>query len=315
MPATYLKYFESQNLFMIRIYSTLCLCLGFMLFSCTIFHKNTTNLNAVQWIHGLENCDQNTDSAIQIVRYNSNTFILRQNKCINYEAPFMFLFLGDKKALLMDTGATEDPEQFPLYTTIKKIIEQWESATNTNIELIVAHTHNHGDHKAGDAQFANKKNVTVVGLEVADVSAYFKITNWPFTNTTIDLGNRKLEMIPIPGHQKAAIAVYDNETNILLTGDSFYPGRLYIKDWEAYTLSIQRLVDFTEQHKISYILGNHIEMSKTPKQDYPRGTTFQPDEHPLPLTVKDLKLLNNELKKLGNTPTKKVYDCFIIYPV
>ncbi|MBC7650120.1 MAG: MBL fold metallo-hydrolase [Deinococcales bacterium] len=293
--------------------SLLLIC--FLLFSCRVLNKTTTNLNAVQWAHGSENCKENKDAAIQIVRYNANTFILRQNKCTNYEAPFMFLFLGKEKALLMDTGATEDPDKFPLYATVKKIIEQWEQTNNTTIELIVAHTHNHGDHKAGDAQFKNKKNVVLLGLEVEDVTSYFKITNWPLTNATIDLGNRELTIIPIPGHQKASIAVYDNETNILLTGDSFYPGRLYIKEWEAYALSIQRLVDFTAQHKITYILGNHIEMSKTPKKDYPTGTTFQPDEQPLPLTVKNLLLLNKALKKIGTIPSKKVCDYFIIYPV
>ncbi len=283
-------------------------------FSCKMIHRNNTSLVNTKWIHGSSNCRENTDPPIQIVKYNSNTYIFRQNKCIHYEAPFLFLFIGNKKALLMDTGATEDENQFPLYTTVKELIDEWEQTTNTQIELIVAHTHNHNDHTAGDVQFKSKSNTMVVGVELAEVQAYFKLDNWPFQNGKIDLGKRIIEVIPIPGHEKASIAVYDYETKILLSGDSFYPGRLYINDWPAYRLSIQRLVDFTNIHKPVYILGNHIEMTTKAGQDYPAGTVFQPEEQVLPLQIQDLTLLNNALKRLGAHPVREVHDRFIIYP-
>ncbi len=284
------------------------------LFSCKTLQKTTTNLNSVKWISGSENCKENKDPLIQVVRYNENTFILRQNKCTNYEAPFLYLFLGDKKALLMDTGATEDSVKFPLYSTVKNIISQWEKNTKNSIDLIVAHTHAHGDHIAGDGQFKNKIRTEIVGLNVSDVSAYFDLKNWPLQNGQIDLGNRIVEIIPIPGHQLASIAVYDYATKILLSGDSFYPGRLYIRDWTANKLSMQRLVDFASAHKVSYFLGNHIEMTNTSGKDYSTGTTYQPAEHILPLTFKDLKELNNALKMAGNTPKYEVHNSFIISP-
>jgi hydroxyacylglutathione hydrolase len=74
------------------------------------------------------------------------------------------------------------------------------------------------------------------------------------------------------------------------------------------------LLDFTSTHKIAYILGNHIEMTNIPGKDYPIGTTFQPDEHILPLTVKDLSLLNTTLINLGDKPVRKTLDALIIYP-
>jgi hydroxyacylglutathione hydrolase len=273
-----------------------------------------TNLNKTKWIDGAANCSENTDPPIQVVQYNHNTWILRESKCVNYEAPFMFLFLGDKKALLMDAGATFSETKFPLRKTVDSLVSKWEKANNTQVELVVAHTHSHGDHTAGDIQFKNSPNTTVVGLKVEDVQSFFKLENWPLQSSKIDLGDRVLEIIPIPGHHKTSIAVYDNETRILLTGDSFYPGRLYVNDWQAFKLSTQRLVNFTSTHKISYILGNHIEMSNTPGKDYPIGTTFQPDEHILPLKVKDLLSLNEALIKLGDKPTREVHDDFIIYP-
>ncbi|HTD41510.1 MAG TPA: MBL fold metallo-hydrolase [Mucilaginibacter sp.] len=284
------------------------------LLSCKVFQKTTTDLNKTEWIHGSADCSKNTDPPIQVVRLNYNTWILRENKCVNYEAPFMFLFLGHKKALLMDAGATFSESKFPLRQTVDSLVNQWEKANNMQVELVVAHTHSHGDHTAGDIQFKNNPNTTVVGLKVEDIQSFFKIENWPQESSKFDLGDRVMEIIPIPGHHKTSIAVYDNETKILLSGDSFYPGRLYVNDWQAFKASTQRLVDFTAQHKISYLLGNHIEMTNTPGKDYPIGATFQPDEHILPLTVKDLLLLNTTLISLGDKPTRKILDDFIIYP-
>ncbi len=41
--------------------------------------------------------------------FDAHTFILRQSKTVNFEAPFLFLLCGNERALLLDTGATADP--------------------------------------------------------------------------------------------------------------------------------------------------------------------------------------------------------------
>jgi hydroxyacylglutathione hydrolase len=277
--------------------------------------QKTADLNKTKWISGSADCTKNTDPPIQVVQYNYNTWILRENKCVNYEAPFMFLFLGHKQALLMDDGATFSEAKFPLRATVDSLVKKWEKTIHVQVELIVAHTHSHGDHTAGDGQFKNSPTITVVGLKVEDVQSFFKLENWPQQNGKIDIGDRVLEIIPIPGHHTTCIAVYDHETKILLSGDSFYPGRLYIKDWPAFKASTQRLTDFATSHQISYILGNHVEMTNTPGKDYPTGTTYQPDEHILPLKTKTLTELNEALIKLGDKHTREIHDDFIIYPV
>jgi hydroxyacylglutathione hydrolase len=241
---------------------TILLSALILMSSCQPSIQDTVNLNVQNWIHGSENCEDNIDPPIQVVKYNSNTYILRQNKCTNYEAPFMFLFFGENKALLMDTGATQEVDTFPLYETVNKIINDW-SEKNGAVELIVAHTHKHGDHYAGDGQFKGKPNTSLIGLEVKDVQDFFKISNWPEEIVDYDLGNRMMKIIPIPGHQASSIAVYDTSTKILLTGDTFYPGRLYIYDWIAFKMSIERLVKFTDINEVSILLGNHIEMTQT----------------------------------------------------
>lgn len=277
--------------------------------------EKLVDLNTQAWIHGSGNCDTNTDPSIQVVQYNANTWILRQNKCLNYEAPFMFLFIGQEKALLMDTGATKEAESFPLYNTVNKIIQNWQDQNNITVELIVAHTHSHGDHFAADEQFKNKPNTIVIGLKQTDISSFFNIKDWPNEQVTFNLGNRELNIIPIPGHQKASIAIYDPETQLLLTGDTVYPGRLYIEDWQVFKQSIKTLVEFTKTNNVSDILGNHIEMTTTPGVDYPIGTKYHPEEQTLPLKVSDLVELHTTLETLGDTPTRKALDKLIIFPV
>jgi hypothetical protein len=166
---------SKQNM---RYKSILILSTLLLTWSCTPSPEEIVDLNLQNWIHGSEDCEENIDPPIQVVQYTSNTWILRQNKCTNYEAPFMFLFIGDDKALLMDTGATEEQDIFPLYETVKKIIYEWEEK-NGAVELIVAHTHKHGDHYAADGQFEEKVNTTIVGLEVEDVTSFFNISDWP----------------------------------------------------------------------------------------------------------------------------------------
>ncbi len=154
----------------------------------------------------------------------------------------------------------------------------------------------------------------LVGLSVEDVKSFFNINTWPLGTGKIDLGARELEIIPIPGHHQTSIAFYDKATHILLTGDSFYPGRLYIKDWQAFLQSTQRLVDFTRDHKVVALIGNHIEMSTSLGKDYATGTTYQPNEHALPLSIAELTELNTALKKLGDKPAREIHNSFIFYP-
>lgn len=57
---------------------------------------------------------------------------------------------------------------------------------------------------------------------------FFGIAHWPEEIVPYDLGGRVLDIISIPGHDVNSIAVYDRQTGVLLTGDSLYPGRVYV---------------------------------------------------------------------------------------
>ncbi len=269
-----------------------------------------------KWIHGSANCDLNTDPAIDQLRVNNDTFILRQNKCINVEAPFIYVLFGQHTVFIQDTGATEDPDKFPIYKTIQQLVDNWKDENSiSKMDILVTHSHSHLDHRAGDAQFRNKADVILIEANEDAIIEYFNFANWPDGETVIDLGNRKLTVFPIPGHHDESIAVYDTQTRWLLTGDTFYPGRLYIKDWKQFKNSIRKLLVFVEEHQVSALMGTHIEMTSTARIDYTFGTTFQPEEARLPLMASDLSLLNKTLEEMGDDANDKILDKFIIAPV
>ena len=59
---------------------------------------------------------------MQVVQYNEDTFVLRQNVCVHWEAPFTYLLFGNKGALLIDTGATANADHYPLRETVDALI-------------------------------------------------------------------------------------------------------------------------------------------------------------------------------------------------
>jgi hypothetical protein len=100
----------------------------------------------VKWSEGAEHCEAGPPQApIQVHQYNAQTFILRQNVCATFEAPFIYLLLGSSKALLIDTGALEDAEEMPLADTVMGLLPM---AGVSKMPLLVLHTHRHLDHRA-----------------------------------------------------------------------------------------------------------------------------------------------------------------------
>jgi hydroxyacylglutathione hydrolase len=261
------------------------------------------------WITGGPNCLEVPDW--QVHQYNSTVLILRESGCTNYEKPFLYLIFGKERALLVDTGAgASDAAAFT-----QKLIAKWAKANQRGaVPLMVVHSHAHGDHIAGDKGFAGMPDVTLIPADVAAEQKAFGIAQWPEQIGSFDLGDRVIDVIPIPGHQPAHVAYYDRRTGILLTGDHLYPGRLYITDFPAYVASTHRMVEFTATRPVAHILGCHIEQSSTPFVDYPTGTTYQPHEHSLELGRAQLLELTTALDALQGKPARVFLRDFTIHP-
>jgi len=261
------------------------------------------------WLLGGPKCAEIPE--FQVHEYNEDFYILRQSGCSNYEKPFLFLLFGKDRALLLDTGAGKTD----VARVVNKVIVQWLARTKReSIELVVAHTHAHSDHTGGDEQFKNLPHTILVSPNLKSVQEFFGIKSWPQEIVQYDLGNRILDVIPIPGHHATSIAIYDRQTAILFTGDSLYPGRLYVADQVEFIHSIQRLVDFTQNKIVTHILGNHIENTRIPYLDYPVGTIYQPDEHSLELGRGELLELNQALHTMNGRIVRMAFRDFTIWP-
>ena len=261
------------------------------------------------WLLGGPKCIEIPE--FQVHEYNEDLYILRQSGCSNFEKPFLYLLFGRDKALLLDTGAGKTD----VARVVSNIIDKWLARTKRkSIELVGAHTHSHGDHTGGDELFKSLPHTALVSPILSAVQTFFGIKNWPEEIVQYDLGDRIVDVIPIPGHEAASIAIYDRQTAILFTGDTLYPGRLYVKDQVQFIHSIQRLVDFTQNKLVAHILGNHIENTRTPYLDYRVGTVYQPDEHALELGRGELLELNEALRQMNGKLVRMAMRDFTIWP-
>lgn len=177
------------------------------------------------------------------------------------EEAISYLIVGADRAVLFDTGMG--------IGDIRKVAE---SLTRLPVTVINSHTHN--DHVGGNWQFdsidgmdtaftrANAKGSTAdAQAELApgnvcgalpsgfDPKTYstrpFHITRWLHDRDRVDLGRRTLEVIAAPGHTPDAICLLDRTNGLLFTGDTFYPGTIWLyrpeTDLDAYARSVQRL--------------------------------------------------------------------------
>src|SRR6266496_3454743 len=201
----------------------------------------------VHWNEGASDCSATPQEALQVHQYEPQTFILRQSPCADFEANFIYLLIGSDKALLIDTGAVADPKAMPLAKTILELLPD---KGGKKLPLLVAHTHRHLDHRAGDPQFEALPSVQIVPIDLKGVQSFFGFTDWPNGITYVDLGER-------------------------------------IDDAAAYHESALRVVDFLKTRLLTHILGGHIELNAAGRA-YRFGSHYHPNEHRLELARADL---------------------------
>lgn len=192
-----------------------------------------------------------------------------------WEEVISYLVLGSNRALLFDTGMG--------ISNIRKLVE---GLTSLPISVVNSHTHN--DHVGDNWRFddiygmdtdftrANAKGsqkdaqAEIAPEEICgELPAGFKpqeyatkpwhITHWLHDGDKIALGGRTLQVIATPGHTPDSIALLDQTNGLLFTGDTFYPGPIFLyrpeTDLDAYVASVKKLAALTP--KLQLLLPAH----------------------------------------------------------
>jgi glyoxylase-like metal-dependent hydrolase (beta-lactamase superfamily II) len=208
--------------------------------------------------------------------------------------------------MLIDSGAVEDPAAMPLASTLADLLPK---VNGVSLPLLVAHTHRHSDHRAGDAQLARLPGADIVPIEPEDIVKFYGFKSWFEDTVKVDLGGRVVEAIAVPGHLRDHLLFYDATTGLVFTGDFLLPGRLLVDDIDAYRASADRAISYLADKPVTALLGGHIELDAN-GNPFPSGSTHHPNERALALTLQDLLSLPAALKDFNGFYSK--YPNFIV---
>jgi len=153
-----------------------------------------------------------------------------------------FLLTGEEKALMIDTGMK-----------CPNAKNMGEELTNLPIELI--NTHADGDHVSGNNGFerfyihpAEDKNLRDYGV----TTDYISVSD----GQIIDLGNRPLKIIEIPGHTPGSICILDINARMLFSGDTVQDSHIFMfgekRNISEYINSLKKLQGMTEEFDLIY---------------------------------------------------------------
>ena len=203
------------------------------------------------------------------------------------EEVISYLILGTKQAALFDTGMG--------ISDIQKVTFEL-----TKLPVVVLNSHTHVDHVGGNWQFkevlgmdtdftrARARGTTAgvqdeIGPDMIcgqlpngfDARSYatrpWTVTRWIHDGDRLDLGDRVLEILSTPGHTPDAMCLLDREHGLLFTGDTYYPGPIWLfrpeTNLDAYATSVQRLAALAPQ--LTTVLGAH-NVPIAPPQILPR---------------------------------------------
>lgn len=171
-----------------------------------------------------------------------------------WQFPVSYLILGQDRALLFDSGSGR--------RDIRQVVESF-----TDLPLTVTCSHSHFDHVGNHARFLRVamfdhptlRRRVVDGRFMPSIRQHIKlgrpnhpVTEWWAPGQVIDLGSRRLEVIPVPGHSPESMALLDRERGQLFLGDFLYNYELFVEDLDRYLDSATTLLQRTGGSEILY---------------------------------------------------------------
>ena len=163
--------------------------------------------------------------AYEIIKVNDNSWRIED------QGVRFFLLTGTREALLVDSGMN-----------VQNALDIARELTDLPVRLL--NTHADRDHTGSNAQFDS------FYMSPADEPAYRAQggagTVLPVGDgDTLDLGDRPLEIIALPGHTPGSIAVLDVRGRFLISGDPIQDGNIFMfgpnRNMADYIASLERL--------------------------------------------------------------------------
>ncbi|MFX1537508.1 MAG: MBL fold metallo-hydrolase [Promethearchaeota archaeon] len=196
----------------------------------------------------------------------NNTFAILEPNHI--EEVISYLVLGNEKAALIDTGMG-----------IGNIRDEVDRLTD--LPVIVINTHSHFDHVGDNHRFEEvwvfdedweiskieNGSPSEICVKYMEPGSYLnlpkgfepqvyeilpsKVTRRLRHLESIELGGRILTVHHTPGHSLGSICLLDSRDNLLFTGDTYYPGMIYIhlegSNFDVFVKSMTYLVGLLGQ--------------------------------------------------------------------
>lgn len=152
-----------------------------------------------------------------------------------------FLFEGDKKAMLIDTGFGT--------LQIREIL-----ANLTKLPVFLVNTHTDKDHTGCNKDFKtvymhpaemdHYKKLLPEGCRIEDVCPLWE-------GEIIDLGIWNFEVILTPGHTPGSIMLLEREKRMLISGDVIQDGDIFMfgtgRNMQAFQSSLEKMIAMTDR--------------------------------------------------------------------
>jgi len=175
---------------------------------------------------------------------------------------FSYLLVGTKRALLFDTG--------PGVRDISPVVH---ALTSLPVEALPSHLH--FDHTGNLHRFADVALPDLPQLRrqmqggefflgfyqsMGFVEGFkripFRVARWLTPGSEIDLGERRLQLVNVPGHTPESVVLFDRGANRVYAGDFIYPSEIYAflpgANLRDYAASAHRVYDMVNEQTLIY---------------------------------------------------------------
>jgi len=252
--------------------------------NCAFIHAESPSDSAQSMAGFCKKYPRTEYASLKRIAYDSNWFELYEvakgvtaiYEPHQWQEVVSYLIEGNDSAILFDTGNG--------IGDIKAVVDKL-----TDKPVQVLNSHGHFDHVGGNYAFSSVIAMDtdfskgrqkgqpnkVISLEVSKdalcrvapkgvteanhIGRPYSVSQFIHDGHTIELGDRTLEVLLVPGHTPDAIALIDRQAGLMWTGDSYYSGPIWLyapeTDLMLYRKSLERLI--AESEGIKALLPAH----------------------------------------------------------